>query len=56
MKTIIAPSVLAADFGVQRDIEMINNLRPIGFILILWMAFCAKHSWNASFCSNYETR
>jgi ribulose-phosphate 3-epimerase len=33
MKTkLIAPSVLAADFGnLQRDIEMVNNSQQIGF-------------------------
>jgi ribulose-phosphate 3-epimerase len=42
--TIIAPSVLAADFGnLQRDIEMINAVKPTGSTLTSWTAFCSEH-------------
>jgi ribulose-phosphate 3-epimerase len=48
--TIIAPSVLAADFGnLQRDIEMINA-KPTGSISTSWTAFLFRTSLrNACF-------
>jgi ribulose-phosphate 3-epimerase len=43
--TIIAPSVLAADFGnLQRDIEMINASEADWFTLTSWTAFLFRTS------------
>jgi hypothetical protein len=41
--TIIAPSVLAADGNLQRDIEMINASEADWFTLTSWTAFCSEH-------------
>lgn len=56
--TLIAPSVLAADFAnLQRDIEMINNSEADWFhIDIMDGRFCSKYLiWNAGFTSHFKT-
>ena len=44
MSHLIAPSLLAANFlNLEKDLEMLNRVKPTGYTLILWMVFCSQH-------------